>query len=427
MFTSISTASLIIYYKMLKEMESKCSGFDAQFEKGSEAFEDAQAKLNRVKISLNQVAGELAKRKNNLTHSIEDIYKLVGQTDSYCMFNFYPGSSAHQQYGESIHGTVWYPRYERERLEEAITQTSYTRTNGKVFVDTGATDTAIKEALLREGFDAADISEIFRVGTPDPKTYKQSGTKEIPNTITVKIDKNFDVVGAQQYVLGRYHKMGYNLSAHDLTTYYRNLLLFSPSKLTAADKETYLMKADGPGFNPDTERSILELKMERKIASDVEKERYKEILKHRADERMSFISKHLGIPAKQISSLLTSNLQKYTTLYQSAWMFETNTLEFLGPNACVYWDYEGFIHIFLRHNPDFFVPMSTKGQGTHFQYKFQDIERVIKITLQQLKKEIVAKLDAGQAFHVGGHYYNGNYYQIRIAPNGRLEQFHPRD
>ena len=97
-------------------------------------------------------------------------------------------------------------------------------------------------------------------------------------------------------------------------------------------------------------------------------------------------------------------------------MFETETLVYLGPKACIYWDFERFIHIFLRHNPDFFIPVTTKGQGTHFQYSFKDIFRVAKIVLQQLRDKINAKMSFGQPFVINGHYYNGNHYQVELIP-----------
>lgn len=142
---------------------------------------------------------------------------------------------------------------------------------------------------------------------------------------------------------------------------------------------------------------------------------------------MDYIKKHLGISSKVISDMILNDTKKYITLVQSAWMFETETLVYLGPKACIYWDFESFIHIFLRHNPDFFIPASTKGQGTPFQYAFKDIFRVAKIVLERLRDDINAKLSAGKQYVINGHYYNGNHYQVRVDTNGKLMQFHPLD
>lgn len=427
-YKSVSTSSLRTYLALLKSSEDRCKAFLSQLSNTEDpAHKDAEKQLNLVKANIISVSEELNNRPDKLIFSIEDVYKLVGQSDSYCMIEFFSGSSAFEMYGESVHGLVWYKKNDRESLDAAISQEGYQRNNGIIYLDSGVADESQKQKLQYEGFEAVDIKKLYIVGAPNPKTYKQAGGKEIPNTITVNIDSSYDVVAAQQYVLGHYIKMGYLLPRHDFVIYYRNLLLFYPHLLNQADKEQYLLNEDKSDFNKEADYLIHDIKVYKKLATEAEITHWSDLLKVRSEERMDYIQQHLGISKKTISDLILNDTKKYVTLVQSTWMFETETLVYLSPKACIYWDFERFIHIFLRHNPDFFVPASTKGQGTHFQYKFKDISRVAKILLEQLKQDIIAKLDAGKSYHVNGHYYNGNHYQIRIDPDGRLMQFHPQD
>lgn len=427
-YKSISTQSLRLYYAVLRNNEDRCTAFLSQQSNTEDpASKDAKDKLEKVQQSLKSVSEELENRNDKLVYSVEDVYKLVGQNDNYCMIEFFPRSAAYDKYGESVHGLIWYKKKDREALDLVIAHNGYKRNNGIIYLNSGIEDKTIKYDLQFVGFEAIDIKILYSVGSSNPKMYNQSGIKEIPNTINIKIDSNFDVVAAQQYVLGNYFKMGYSLPPHDLITYYINLLLFYPHLLTEDDKNKYLLKPDKSDFTDDADYLIHDIKVHQKIASEEEFKQWSELLKSRSEQRMNFIKQHLGVSTKVINDLILNDTKKYITLVQSTWKFETETLLYLGPQACIYWDFERFIHIFLRHNPDFFVSASSKGQGTHFQYSFQDIHRVAKIILDQLKDAINSKLSFGKPFVINGHYYNGNHYQVRIDPNGRLMQFHPLD
>lgn len=428
-FKTISTSSLRTYYGLLKNNEDRCVAFLAQLTNQEDAsYIDAKHQLEHVKKSLQAVSEELEKRNDKLVFSIEDVYKLVGQHDSsYCSVEFFPGTTAYKKYGESAHGLVWYKKKDREALDIVIATNNYQRNNGTIYLDSGSQDKNLNHALQYEGFEASDIKALYRVGGEKSKVYKQPGIKEIPSTINIKIDSNFDVIAAQQYVLGGYLKMGYSLPFHDLIIYYRNLFLFYPEQIKEEEINLYLRNQNKTTYAEEADYLIHDIKVHEKIANEEEFKHWSDLLKSRSEKRMDYIKQHLGISSKVIDNMILNDTKKYMTLFQSTWMFETETLEYLGPKACIYWDFERFIHIFLRHNPDFFIPASTKGQGTHFQYNFQDIFRVAKIVLQQLRDDINSKLNSGKPFVVNGHYYNGNHYQIRIDPDGKLMQFHPLD
>lgn len=386
-------------------------------------------KLESIKQSLAIIKQELDKRKNNLRVSVEEIYKLAGAKDIYVMISFFPGSPAYDKYGETVHGVIWYHKQERERLEKVMQEPQPPRTNGDVYLSSGITDEALKYKLQHEGFRAEDIVEIYTAGKlGDQADYKHPGTKTIPNTHTIKINpKTFDVVAAQQYVLGNYLKQGYELPLHDIALYYTNLYLFKKEKISEQEIEQYLLKPDKSGFTDLANFMMLQTKVRENIAGEKGVEEFKQLLKKRSAERMQFITQHLGISPKKITELITADFPKYMAIQVSTWMFETETLVYLSPKASIYWDFERFMHILLRHNPDFFIAASSKGQGTSFQYKQKDLSRLAKILIEQLKDGIIKKLEAGKDFSAQGVYFNGNHYQVRIAADGRLMQFGPMD
>jgi len=386
-------------------------------------------KLEEINQTLAFVKNELDRRKNTVKFSVEEIYQIAGQKDAYIMINFFPGSDAYEKYGETVHGNIWYHKQERERLCAKVIEAEIPRTNGDVFLSSGIMDENIKHELQYEGFKAIDISEIYvSEKVFDISTYRQPGIKTIPNTITVNINsRTFNVVGSQLYVLGHYLKDGFSLPGHDLVLYYTNLYLFKREKITDAEIEKYLLKEDKSTFTDLADFTIHEIKSREKIATEVELEHYKQLLTQRSKNRIQFIIKHLGIPEKKLNELISNDFNKYMAIQTSTWMFETETLAYLAPQAIVYWDYERFMHIVLRHYPDFFISASSKGNGSSFQYYFKDITRLSKIMIEQLKNDIIEKLKAGKDFSAQGVYYNGNHYQMRIAADGKLMQFGPMD
>ena len=348
-FKSISTRCVRTYYSLLKNNEDHCVAFLSQLiDKEDPSYIDAKDRLEHVKKSLQAVSTELEKRSDKLVYSIEDVYRFVGQQDSYCSIDFFPGTPAHKKYGDSVHGLVWYKKKDREVLDLAIANVNYQRNNGIIYLNSGSQDKTLNHTLQYEGFEAIDIKTLYRVGGENLKAYKQTGTKDIPNTINIKIDSNFDTVGAQQYVLEGYMKMGYSLPMHDLIIYFRNLYLFYPHRIKEEEKHQYLYNQDKETFTEEADYLIHDIKVHEKIATEDEIKHWGKLLKARSEKRMDYIKKHLGISSKVISDMILNDTKKYVTLVQSTWMFETETLVHLGPKACIYWDFESFIHIFLR-------------------------------------------------------------------------------
>ncbi len=428
MFKNISTDSLIQLYKVYNDIVVRCSLFvEEQNDKATEAYEVITKKLALAQQQLTIIKKVLDERRKTVKWSVEEIYKRAGQTDSSVMFEFYSGSTAYENYGEQVHGRILYHRQERIRLESAISLPSVTNSDGQIFLDSGISELPLREKLKAEGFLASDISNFYILGT-STKSYAQPGEKVIPNTHTIKIDpRTFSISGAQMQVLGYYIREGFNLPDHDLLLYYVNLYLFRPEKLNKSDADKYLFEPDGKTLKQQARDIVIAIKMQESISNGSENEAYKTYLENRRKDRLQVITKQLGIAQKVIDELYSANFTSYLSLIGSTVMFETETLEYLDPIAVIYWNFERFIHIFLRHNPNFFVAASTKGQGTSFQYSQKDITRLIKIVVQQEKEKIIDRLKQGKEYAGIGIYYNGNHYQLRIAANGLLLQFHPMD
>lgn len=95
----------------------------------------------------------------------------------------------------------------------------------------------------------------------------------------------------------------------------------------------------------------------------------------------------------------------------------------------IYWDYEGFLHIYLRHCDELAIEGHFENK-TKFQYTQKDIKRILKIAIEELKPKINEKLKEGKDFRIYGDrslYFNGNHYSLHILADGRVAAFHPME
>jgi len=366
-----------------------------------------------------------------LNHSIQNIFIQVGQYDRYAIFDFYYGSDAFKKYGTTVYGHIIYTPSQRAHLKKEMESNNIGDDDGLILLDGALQDKNKNEELRTVGFMAKDV---YRLSTldigPIKNEYENKDIKDIPNTI--KIDFDASGTNAEEMQLMMFRKrLEKNIPfiPYELQKYYSLIMLLEPENLSEEDKVKYLMDVNGH-FHHNVIITVLSTfvhfhKQEQPYRGILNKALY-----NRRIERINYICKHLGIAAKHIDNLKESNPNSWNELVRVVYGFEPETLTLWGWKHHIYWDFERFIHIYLRHYPNFFIPESSKGQGTSFQYNFKDIRRIVTIVLKANKEAIEDRLSAGKGFHIQnekGYYYNGNYYSLKIESDGRLAQFHPQD
>ena len=93
----------------------------------------------------------------------------------------------------------------------------------------------------------------------------------------------------------------------------------------------------------------------------------------------------------------------------------------------LYLDLDGFLHIYLRHVEE----LSTSGlypERSKFQLAEKDVEIAISHVMDALNDEyqIFRENNPDRQFRKysdQAFYYNGDYYVLRVEPDGRLTQF----
>lgn len=260
--------------------------------------------------------------------------------------------------------------------------------------------------------------------------YENESLKEIPNTINIPFHS--DSLGSQRLELLMLRKRieaGIPFIPAEERKYYTLMFFLEPGTLSAKVKEHKLIDPKTGKFLDDVIITVLAPLLEhdrRNPAAHV----LNEALVNRRKERTNTICRHLGIAPKHIERLRATNEPAWKELISVIYGFEDETLTLWGWKKHVYWNFERFIHIYIRHYKTFLIHESSKGQGTGFQYNRKDIRRIINIVLDANKEAIENRLAMGKTFQLkgnAGYYYNGDYYSLMIAPDGKLMQFHPQD
>lgn len=395
-------------------------------------IEEETMKLISLKSELKRFKDEIEnQRKEKFQFSVDEMYAMYGQFErKYINIEFHKYSKSAEQFGRNISGIIVYGKAERENLEELIHKDSVHRTNGFIKFESSDENlsTEQKDQLLKEGFMSGDIYEVLATNFPANKAFGQVGIKEIPNTIEVKIDPTgFDVNRSKRWLLSQKIKNGHALTENDWAKFCGLSSYLEPQSIQ-------LDVINQHGFNEDGTKKYmarfyeLEAKLFDRNISTEEIHEFNKFLMERKASRIEEISIELKRSTnKSLDKFKNEYPEIYKVLEHSRIEFEEETLAYYNLTIPIFWDYSGFLHIYLRHCDELAIEGHFENK-TKFQYTYKDIRRILKIAIDELLPAITEKLLEGKEFRVYGDkslYFNGNHYSLHILSNGRIAAFHP--
>jgi hypothetical protein len=433
--SKINDSSLYMLYDMVENQleNSKKELSEIEPEKAERiAFLTAQIKYyeNELKIFRTGIETQLAQK---FQFSIEELYAMYGQYEKYISIEFHKFSESAQKFGRNIAGVFFYRKSEREELEKAISEENVPRTNCYTKIDCSNYEklsSSQQKILLENGFKSGDVYEILASDLPKIKAYNQAGQKEIPNIINVKFDPtDFDPNRAFLWLLSQKIKGG-DILIEEEWSKFCGLTLFSEP----GSEKFALIKERGFDENGDKKPLVRYYELEAKLyATDITKDEileFNEFLKNRRLVRTEAIKYEVKRSTnKRLEEFEIEFPEIYKELQKSIVQFDSESLEYHDLVTPIYWNYEGFLHIYLRHCDELAIEGHFENK-TKFQYNQKDIKRILKIAIEKLKPQINEKLNEGNEFRVYGDrtlYFNGNHYSLHIASNGKVLAFHPME
>nr|WP_199002965.1 hypothetical protein [Flavobacterium sp. ASV13] len=364
--------------------------------------------------------------------SVEELYVMYGQYENkHVSIEFHKFSESAEKFGREISGFIAYGKSERAELETIISAETVSPTNGSIRLECTSCEKMTPEQkteLLTNGFNSGDIYQILTLNVPNTKSYNQIGIKEIPNTITVNIDpRDFDPNRAYVWLYSQKIKNGQPLIDEEWQKFCGISLYLNP-----VSEQLDLIRKHGFDENGHKRSLVRFHELAAKFhASDItgkELFEFNDLLKARRAERTNEIKLELKRSTNKKLELFAEEYPEiYAELQTSIIEFETESLEYHNLTTPVYWNYQSFLHIYLRHCEELAIEGHFESK-TKFQYNLKDIRRILVIALERLRTPIGERLKEGKEFRISGNkslYFNGNYYSLHILNNGRIAAFHP--
>jgi hypothetical protein len=373
--------------------------------------------------------------KEKFQFSIEELYSMYGQYDNkYISIGFHKFSESALKYGRNIDGVIIYTKKERKELEKVLSQETIPRTNGIVKINCIEREELTmnqKFELQETGFNSGDIYEVLASNLPLVKSYNKIGKKEIPNTININIDPSYtDINKTYLYIFSQRINNGGKLIPEEWAKFCGIGLYFEPSSA-----ESELIKKIAFDENGNLKTIVrfyeLEAKLYAKHISKAESQEFNNFLKQRTAFRTKQVKKEIGKSTnKTLQKFKVDYPEIYEGIQKSIVQFETETLYFHDTVKPIYWNYESFLHIYLRHCDDLRIE-GRNEEKTKFQYTYKDIRRILKIAIENLNDKINDRLKDGKDFRISkgdkSLYFNGNHYSIHILKDGRVSTFYPME
>jgi len=365
-----------------------------------------------------------------MDYSVEEIFFLSGQYDKVVNVSFKYKSESYNLYGKHITGEFIYSPSERKELQDTISKNDFARNDGYVKFKGLLSELSDekKKILSQKGFKVSDIVNVLQMNGNLVNQYSDTKTRSLPKPIELKVD--FSKVDNDLLTIRTYSQMaesGYKLIQEESDQLYAAILNKYGNQISREKFNELFVDNETRKIKKGIRYHQLENKYFSKPGLNSEEdEEFKTLLKERSKDRVPIIIKELEKSTEKLKEIGIQYPQALNIATALASRFEEERL--LMCHFPVWWDFERFLHIYLRHVQETQVG-ERFAKKTQFQYSFKDIRKLIEIVLEKIQDEIeehFIKSPTKDFKRQGSRsvYYNGDFYTVHIATNGRLMTFY---
>ena len=377
----------------------------------------------------NQIAEKcgmkLYKSSNGFTQ--EEIYEYAGAKD--CVATLTLSQESAEVYGELL--TVAFVYYQKERIAIEKDKTALNDiSNVKAKELLGELDSSLHAQLLKDGVPTKDIVEMI-VGpdTEDQNTYASSHLRK-PKVLEIPIESkgNGDDIRFMYGALCHFISDGIELTPEEHNEYLAYKIVLEPEKLTENEKAE-IFDENGAIVNQEVAYFWL---MWKKNAGKLTEKNEKDLMQlsnNRIANRFELTDKELNSMGLSFDKLVKNYPEKAILLFSRIIDFHEHRYNIVGKHL-LYMSFESFLHIYLRHVKELTVE-NQFGERSKFQLAEKDLIATMNIVLGALNDEYQKYKDEhpnNRFFRKGSkaYYYNGDYYDVDILPDGQIGSFYKR-
>jgi hypothetical protein len=367
-----------------------------------------------------------------MNFSLEEIYSMYGQYDKFVTLEFEYSSEEYKKFGFRLMGTFLFDLNDRIDLEKTLQKDEISRTDRKIKFspsDLEELTDAQKTDLDRDGILASSIYLVSTLDLPKKNRFRELGKKEIENVMHIKAPEfsGWEELNRVRFgfLNSRYSK-GQNLSPQELVQYWAFRKHFNINH----DKEDFkqVFENGKQNFIEKIRLEELRAKYQELIITEEEIEEFAKLVVKEIVYKNEVIDKEITHSTDRINEISNTYGSELENLKKICRGFDEKIIAF--GEKTIFLEFERFVHIYARHVAETQIGEKFVNDKSVFQYKFDDIIRVIKMVVESVNNEIQEhfKQTPNKPFRRMGSrsiYIDGHYYRVEIEPNGKLKDFHP--
>ena len=388
--------------------------------------------LNALRQAIDITKGRMAEmngvryHENQNGFTQEDIYRLCGRDDATTIISLRPGSDGFLAYGGDVTVNFVYTHKERKSLEQNPASLDDTpRVKAKALLLDNTDHKAVQ--LLNVGVNTHDIIELHVL--PATKSENAFYSSEIRSPYILDIPfraegRGRDIIWMYDSLV-KYREKGVALTPDETSEYLAYKLILDKDGMSERESNEVF---DNYGFinNDNVEWIYLIWKKEAGILTEIEKHKLDILKDTRIKERRDKLNELLkGVGG--LESISHKFPDKAELIVNKTLHFRQHRYNLVGHHL-LYLDLDGFLHIYLRHVEELRMPGFYTNR-TRFQLAENDVEIVLSHVMEDLNDEYQSFRDKYpdrdyRKYEDQAYYYNGDYYTLRVKPDGRITQFY---
>lgn len=368
---------------------------------------------------------KLYKSANGFTQ--KEIYEYAGAND--CVATLTLSQESAKVFGESL--TVVFVYYQKDRMaleKDKMALNDISNVKAKELL--GELDEILYAQLLKDGIPTKDIVEML-VGqaTEENNTYASSLLRK-PKVLEIPIEgeDNGNDIFFMYGALCHFIADGIELTPEEHNEYLAYKIVLEHDKLTENERAE-IFDENGTIINQEVGYFWLLWKKQTGKMTEKNEVDLKKLSQNRIAKRFELADKELQSMGLSFEKLVKKYPKKAALLYTKIVSFHESRYNVVGKHL-MYMSFESFLHIYLRHVKELAVE-NQFGERSKFQLAEKDLKATMDIVLGALNDEYQAYKDehpSNRFFRKGNmaYYYNGDYYDVDILPNGQIGSFYKR-
>ena len=357
----------------------------------------------------------------------EEIYEYAGAKD--CVTTLTLRQEAAKVYGESLTVVFFYYQKDRITLEKDKTALNDI-SNVKVKELLGELDESLQAQLLKDGIPTKDIVEMLVGPAEDENNTYASSLLRKPKVLEIPFEGkgNGDDIFLMYGALCHFIANGIELTPEEHNKYLAYKIVLEREKLTEKEK-VEIFDENGTIINQEVYYFLLLWKKGTDKLTEKNEADLKQLSQNRIENRLGLADKELQNMGLSFEKLVKKYPEKAVLLFLRILDFYEHRYNIVGKHL-LYMSFESFLHIYLRHVKELAVE-NQFGERSKFQLAEKDLKATMNIVLGDLNDEYQTYKDKypnNRFFRKGNmaHYYNGDYYDVDILPDGQIGSFYKR-